>query len=288
MIAQDFDYLVPTSLSEAVSLLQKRGAGAKILAGGHSLIPMMKLRLATPECLIDIGRITELSYVNDEGGKIRIGALTTHHQIETSEVLRQRCQTLSEAAGLIGDVQVRNKGTIGGSVAHADPAADYPASLLALNAMIIAFGPKGERQIPAAQFFLDMLTTALEPNELVREIQIPVRTGRIGSAYLKVAQKASGFAICGASAVVELDGAGAISDVAVGITGVSGCAFRASAPEKALKGVKPSAESLQKACERAADGITPLEDIHASGEYRLALARIYARRALQQAIERAG
>src|SRR5436190_20392706 len=202
MIAQDFDYIVANSLTEAVNLLQKHGSGAKILAGGHSLIPMMKLRLAGPDCLIDIGRIPELSYIREDNGIVRIGALTTHHQIETSDVLRDRCETLIEAAAAIGDVQVRNKGTIGGSIAHADPAADYPASILAQDAVIVAFGPNGERNIAAADFFVDMLTTALEPNELVREIQIPVSNGRSGSAYLKMAQKASGFAICGASAVV--------------------------------------------------------------------------------------
>jgi len=288
MIAHNFDYIVPNSLSEAVNLLQKHGAGAKILAGGHSLIPMMKLRLATPECLIDIGRIPELAYIKDAGGLIRIGALTTHYAIESSDPLRRQCTTLGEAAATIGDVQVRNKGTIGGSIAHADPAADYPASILALDATIVAFGPKGERKIPASDFFVDMLTTTLEPNELVREIQIPVRGGRAGSAYLKMAQKASGFAICGASAVVELDSSGAISHAAVGITGVGSRAFRASETEKLLRGVKPAADVLKRACEHASDGIIALEDIHASADYRLDLARIFARRALEKAIERAG
>src|SRR5579871_6289372 len=163
MIAQNFEYTVATSLGEAVSLLQKHGDRAKLLAGGHSLIPMMKLRLATPQMLIDIGRLSELTYIQEDGSGIRIGALTTHHAIETSELLGRRCQTLVEAASSIGDVQVRNKGTIGGSIAHADPAADYPASLLALDATVVALGPKGERSIPATQFFVDMLTTALQP-----------------------------------------------------------------------------------------------------------------------------
>ena len=286
MIAQNFDYVVATSLAEAVNLLQKHGAGAKILAGGHSLIPMMKLRLAGPECLIDIGRIPELSYIREDNGLVRIGALTTHHEIETSDVLRDRFETLVEAAAAIGDVQVRNKGTIGGSIVHADPAADYPASILALDAMIIAFGPNGERRIPASDFFVDMLTTALEPNELVREIQIAVHNGRTASAYLKMAQKASGFAICGASAVVDLDNAGALSHVAIGITGVGLRAFRAAQVEKRLKGVKPTADLLKGACEKAAEGVIALEDIHASADYRLDLARIFTRRALETAISR--
>jgi carbon-monoxide dehydrogenase medium subunit len=288
MIAQNFEYIVANSLTEAVNLLQKRGASAKILAGGHSLIPMMKLRLAAPECLIDIGRIPELSYIREDNGVVRIGALTTHHQIETSDVLRNRCETLIEAAAAIGDVQVRNKGTIGGSIAHADPAADYPASILAQDAVIAVFGPKGERKISASDFFVDMLTTALEPDELVREIQIPIHKGKSGSAYLKMAQKASGFALCGVSAVVGLDAAGGLSHVAVGITGVGNRAFRASETEKLLKGAKPTTDALKRACALAADGIVALEDIHASADYRLDLARIYTRRALEKAIERAG
>src|SRR6516162_1146831 len=200
MIAQPFEYIVPASLGEAVSLLEKHAGRAKILAGGHSLIPMMKLRLAAPELLIDIGRIPELSYIREEDGMIRIGALTTHYEIEASDVIRKHFAALADAAGLIGDVQVRNKGTIGGSIAHADPAADYPASILAFDATVVTLGPKGERRIPASKFFVDMMTTALDPHELVREIQIPVKSGKVGSAYLKMAQKASGFAICGVAA----------------------------------------------------------------------------------------
>jgi carbon-monoxide dehydrogenase medium subunit len=287
MIAQNFEYVVPASLGEAVNLLQKHSGRAKILAGGHSLIPMMKLRLAAPEFLIDIGRIPELSYIKEDGGKIRIGALTTHYAIETSDLIHRRLTALSEAAGLIGDVQVRNKGTIGGSIAHADPAADYPAGIVAFDATIVTLGPKGERLIPASKFFVDMLTTALEQHEIVREIQIPVKTGKTGSAYLKMAQKASGFAICGAAAVVELDGSGALSNVAIGITGVGNRAFRAAKTEAELKGQKPSVDMLKKACEKASDGVVALDDIHASADYRLDLARVFAKRALQAAIDRA-
>ena len=286
MIAQNFEYVVPASLGEAVSLLEKHTERAKILAGGHSLIPMMKLRLATPEFLIDISRIPELSYIKEDGGTLRIGALTTHYTIETSDLIRRRLPALSDAAGLIGDVQVRNKGTIGGSIAHADPAADYPASILAADATIVALGPRGERQILASKFFLDMLTTALARNEIVREIQIPVKSGKSGSAYLKMAQKASGFAICGAAALIELDGSGALSKVAIGITGVGSHAFRAAKTEAELKGKKPSPEVLKKACEQASDGVTALDDIHASADYRLDMARVFARRALEAAIAR--
>jgi len=288
MIAQKFEYIVPTSLGDAVNLLQKHAGHAKILAGGHSLIPMMKLRLAAPELLIDIGRIPELTYVKEESGKIRIGALTTHQVIESSDVIKRRLTALADAAGLIGDIQVRNKGTIGGSIVHADPAADYPAAILASDATIVTLGPQGERLIPASRFFVDMMTTALEQNEIVREIQIPVKAGKTGSAYLKMAQKASGFAICGAAAVVELDAAGVLTNVAIGITGVGSHAFRAGKTEAALRNQKPSTDVIKAASEKASDGIIALEDIHASADYRLDLARIYAKRAVEAAIERAG
>jgi carbon-monoxide dehydrogenase medium subunit len=287
MIANNFEYTAATSIGEAISLLQKHGDRAKLLAGGHSLIPMMKLRLTTPGVLIDIGRLSELSYVKEDGGALRIGALTTHQLIESSEAVRRLCQSLAEAATEIGDVQIRNKGTIGGSIAHADPAADYPATLLAFEASIVVAGPNGDRTIPASDFFVDMMTTALQPNEIVREICIAPKQGRCGSAYLKMAQKASGFAICGASALVELDNAGWMASAGVGITGVAGRAYRASATEKALVGQKPSEQLLRSACEKAADMVTALDDIHASADYRLDLARIYSRRALERAIGRA-
>jgi carbon-monoxide dehydrogenase medium subunit len=286
MIAQNFEYIVPASLGDAVNLLQKHAGRAKVVAGGHSLIPMMKLRLAAPEFLIDIGRIPELSYIKEDDGKLRIGALTTHHTIHTSDIVQRRIAALADAAGLIGDIQVRNKGTIGGSVAHADPAADYPATILAAEATIVTLGPKGERQLPASKFFVDMLTTALEQNEIVREIQLPVSAGKVGSAYLKVAQKASGFAICGVTALLGLDASGVISNVAIGITGVGSRAFRAGKTEAALKGHKPTADAIKAACDKASDGIIALEDIHASADYRLDLARIYSRRAVQAALER--
>jgi carbon-monoxide dehydrogenase medium subunit len=287
MIAHNFEYIVPSSLGDAVNLLQKHAGRAKIVAGGHSLIPMMKLRLAAPEFLIDIGRISELAYIKDDAGVVRIGALTTHHAVENSPIIRNRFRALADAAGLIGDIQVRNKGTIGGSIAHADPAADYPASILAFDATIITLGPQGERQIPASKFFVDMMTTALEPNEIVREIQLHSSTGKTGSAYVKMAQKASGFAICGVAAVVEVDLSGVLSQVAMGVTGVGSRAYRAVKTEAALRGKKPEAGLIQSACAMAGDGVIALEDIHASADYRLDLARVFARRALTAAIERA-
>src|SRR5579883_540033 len=189
MFPATFEYHRAQSVKEALSLLKRLGDGAKLLSGGHSLIPMMKLRLAQPSHLIDIGGVRELSQISEEGNKILIGATVTHSEIASSPLIKQKLGLLADCAAEIGDVQVRNKGTIGGSIAHADPAADYPASILAFDATIVTLGPKGERQIPASKFFVDMMTTALEPSEIVREIQIPVKQGKIGSAYVKFAQK---------------------------------------------------------------------------------------------------
>src|ERR1044071_7325632 len=205
MIPTQFDYLTPATLDEAVSLLTQHADDAKILAGGHSLIPAMKLRLAMPQILVDIGRIKDLSYIREEGGQIRIGAMTTHYQLESSDRLREICPILPECAAQIGDVQVRNKGTIGGSLAHSDPAADWPATILALRADLVAVSANGERVIKADDFFVDMLTTALEPGEILREIRITPPSGSYGQAYLKVAQPASGFAVVGVAVNLTRD-----------------------------------------------------------------------------------
>src|SRR5882762_360182 len=217
MISAAFDYLAPKTIAEAVGLLAQHSDEAKILAGGHSLIPAMKLRLAQPQLLIDIGRISNLSYIREEGGEIRIGALTTHYQIESSERLKQICPLLPECAGSIGDVQVRNKGTIGGSLAHSDPAGDWPAAIIALRANMVAVGPSGERVIKADDFFVDLLTTALEPTEILREIRITTPTGSFAQAYQKVHHPASGFAIVGVAANLSLDSAGGCQKASLGI-----------------------------------------------------------------------
>src|SRR2546423_970819 len=197
MIPAQFDYLTPATLDEALALLAQHADDAKILAGGHSLIPAMKLRLAQPAVLIDIGRIRDLAYIREEGEAIHIGAMTTHFQIEASDRLRDICPILPEAATQIGDAQVRNRGTLGGSLAHADPAADWPAVMIALNAEIVAIGGGGERVIAADDFFVNMLTTALEAGEILREIRIPVPAGRYGQAYAKAAHPAPGFSAVG-------------------------------------------------------------------------------------------
>ncbi len=286
MIPAAFDYQVPKTLEEALRLYERHGDEAKILAGGHSLLPLMKLRLAQPRYIIDIGRLRGMSYIREENGKISIGALTTHAEIEASELVREKCPLLAETAGEIGDVQVRNRGTIGGSLAHADPAADYPAAILALEAEIVVANAGGTRTIAAKDFFVDMLTTALRPGEILSQVRVPVLAPRVGTAYAKLHQPASGFAVVGAAARVIMAG-DKMEDITLGITGLGPKAFRATAAEKALKGKKASAQLLSEAAGRAADGIEPLADIHASAEYRREMTAVFARRALERAIERA-
>src|SRR6185295_18099989 len=234
MIPSQFDYVAPKTLDEAISLLARNPEEAKILAGGHSLIPARKLRLAMPQMLIDLGRIKDLSYIREDGGRISIGAMTTHYQLESSDRLRDICPLLPETAAQIGDVQVRNKGTIGGSLAHSDPAADWPAAIIALRAELVAVKANGERVIKADDFFVDMLTTALEPGEILREIRINTPSGRFGQSYMKVAQPASGFAVVGVAVNVTRDSAGECQSVGVGITGVASKVYRASAVEQAI------------------------------------------------------
>lgn len=287
MIPAVFDYRRPTSLAEAARLLAAHADDAKLLAGGHSLVPMMKLRLASPALLIDIGRLSELSGVREQQGTLIIGAGTTHYAIASSPLVQQRCPLLAETAAAIGDVQVRNRGTIGGSLAHADPAADWPAAVLALGAQLKLIHAGGERMVPAVDFFVDLLTTAMESREILTEIHVPVPPPRSGGAYLKVPQPASGFALTGVAAQVTLGTNNTVQSAAVGVTGVSTTAFRARATERALQGQPATAEAVAQAAALATDGIEAQGDIHASAEYRLHLTRVYTRRALQRALERA-
>jgi aerobic carbon-monoxide dehydrogenase medium subunit len=253
-----FDYLRPTSLAEATRLLASHADDAKILAGGHSLLPMMKLRLSAPKILIDIGRLSELSGIHEDNGTLVIGACTTHYAAETSALLRQRCPLLAETAAAIGDVQVRNRGTIGGSIAHADPAADWPAAVLALEAQINLVHRAGTRTVNAADFFVDLLTTAMESHEILTAIRVPASPPRTGGAYLKVPQPASGFALTGVAAQVTLGANNTVQRVAVGITGVSSKPFRASATENALRGQTATPEAVAQAATRATDGVEAL------------------------------
>src|SRR2546421_1087000 len=253
MISAQFDYVRANTLDEAVSLLVQN-EDAKILAGGHSLIPAMKLRLAMPQMLIDIGRIKDLSYVIEADEQICIGAMTTHYQIESSDLLKKICPLLPECAAHIGDVQVRNKGTIGGSLAHSDPAGDWPAAIIALNAEIVAVSKKGERTIKADNFFVDMLTTALERAEILREIRINRSNGSSGTAYVKMHHPASGFAVVGVAANLLLGGDGGCEQASVGITGVSSKAYRAAAVESSLTGGPLDDKTIAGAAARATEG----------------------------------
>jgi carbon-monoxide dehydrogenase medium subunit len=285
MIPAAFEYVAPASVKEAIGLLEKHGDEAKVLAGGHSLLPIMKFRLAQPKVIVDIGRIPGLDGITAAEETVAIGALATHDAIERSQVLKEKCPLLPETAAVIGDMQVRNRGTIGGSLAHADPAADYPGAILALDAGIVVMGPKGSRTIPAREFFVEMLTTALKPSELITEVHVPVLGKGMGSAYLKHPHPASGYAVVGVAAVLTMSG-GKVQRAAIGINGVSGKAYRAAAVEKALQGQAVDEGTVSAAAAHAADGADVQSDLYASAEFRAHLASVYTKRAVLLAASR--
>ncbi len=287
MIPAAFEYHTPKSIEEAIRLLERHGDEAKLLAGGHSLLPAMKLRLAAPRYVIDLGKLRGLDYIREAKGKIAVGAMTTHTAVEMSDVLRAKCPLLPETAAEIGDVQVRNRGTIGGSLAHADPAADYPAAILALDAEIVATSKSGTRTIQAVEFFVDLLTTKLRPGEILTEVRVPVLAGKTGTAYMKLHQPASGFAIVGVGVRLSLGRGNKVEDVRVGITGVALKAYRATAVENALHGNVAEDKLFAEASRGAGNGVEPCADLHASGAYRLAMARVFTARALHRALGRA-
>ena len=282
-----FEYYAPTSAAEAAELLAKHGEDAKLLAGGHSLVPLMKLRLARPQALIDLGRIAAMSYIKEQDGGLAIGAMTRYVEIETSDLVKSRAPALADAAGLVADPQVRNLGTIGGSLAHADPAADLPAAALALGAQIITSSTGSHRSIDANDFFVDLLTTALEPTEILSEIVIPGQAPGTGSAYTKFANKASHYAIVGVAAAVTIGGDGVCQEARIGVTGAGPKAVRATQAEEALKGRKLDDAAIKAAAQTAGAGIDFNEDVHASGEYRAHLTTVYAERAIRAAASRA-
>jgi aerobic carbon-monoxide dehydrogenase medium subunit len=283
----EFDYHRPTDLAEAIALL---GGGGEVrpLAGGHSLLPLMKLRLATPTALVDLGRIPGLDAIAWEGNSVRIGALATHAAVAASDLVHESCPVLAETAAGIGDRQVRNRGTFGGSVAHADPGADYPTVLTALGATIVAQGAGGEREIAADDFFVGIFETALQPGELVTSVVVPVSGGGTGAAYAKHAHPASGYAVVGAAAVVAVSG-GTCSSVRVAIGGAVPSPVRATGVEESLTGSAPSTEAIAAAAEQVAASLPqPTGDTYASAEYRVQLAKVLAKRALAAAVDRAG
>ena len=287
MIPGAFEYHAPTSVAEAASLLAQHGDKAKILAGGHSLLPLMKLRLAQPEVLIDLAKISDLSYIRSNGGGLSIGAMTTYSEIESSSDVLNAAPALAEAAGLVADRQVRNMGTIGGCLAHADPAGDLPAVILALGAQMVTSSTGAHRTISADDFFVDLFTTALKPDEILNEIQIPALPAGTGTAYAKFANKASHYAIVGVAAVVTASG-GTCRSIRIGITGAGAKAVRASSTESALTGARLDDATIKAAAQQAGEGIDFNDDIHASAEYRAHLTRLYTERVLLEAASRAG
>jgi len=286
MYAANFDYYRPKSLKEAISLLKKK-KDAKIISGGHSLLPAMKLRVSSPAALIDIGRIKGLNEIKATKTAIKIGGLTTHAAVESSKDVMTQCAIVSEAASNIGDIQVRNRGTIGGSLAHADPAADYPTVMVAVNASVTVTGVKGKRKVAADAFFVDLFETALKAGEVLTEVSVPTMQPGQGGCYLKHRHPASSYAVVGAAAVVTLDG-GTVDNVRLVIGGVTPNPVVVTAVDHALSGHKPTATGIASACENVADAIEfPLGDIYASGEYRTHLATVLSRRAIAEAVKRA-
>jgi carbon-monoxide dehydrogenase medium subunit len=286
MYPASFDYYRPKNLKEAVALLRKT-RDAKLLAGGHSLLPAMKLRVSSPAAVIDIGRLKGLDGIKVGKSTIKIGALATHASVLASREIQKACPMLSEAAGLIGDIQVRNRGTIGGSLAHADPAADYPTVMLALEAEITATGPKGSRRIPARKFFVDLFETALKGSEILTEVAIPVMGKGEGGSYLKHRHPASSYAVVGAAAVVSLKN-DQVKTARLVVGGATEKPFLVAGVDSALAGGKPTAKALADAAALVAEAIeNPLGDLYASGDYRRHLATVLARRALAEAVARA-
>ena len=282
MIPASFEYFSPTSIKEAVDLLSSR-EDAKLIAGGQSLVPLMKLRLARPRYILDLNRIPGLDGIREEGGQIVIGCMATHAQLEYSDLLKQKCSLLPQTATTIADVQVRNQGTLGGSLAHADPAGDMPAAILALGAEMKAVGPNGERWIKAEDFFLGLLTSALEPDEILTEIRVPILE-KTKTAYLKAAQRASGFAVVGIAVCLKLDQDGSCRNIAIGVTGVADKPYRAERVEKMLTGKKLESNLIEKAAAEVARDLDVIEDINGSKEYRSHLAQVYTIRAIQAAM----
>lgn len=289
MNPSSFDYYRPESVSDAIALLQQHGENVKLLAGGHSLLPIMKLRLAEPDALIDISRIDALRGVSETGQGLNIGAMSTHRQIATDPLIDRHAPLLAVTASHVGDRQVRARGTIGGALAHADAAADYPAAILALDATIVAEGPSGERRIAGQDFFLDFLTTALEPTEVLTRIDVPSQPAGAGWSYQKLANQASGYAIVGVAVLLVVGDDGKISEARIGGTGMAAVPWRAFEAEQALRGASAEDGSAITAAANLVDlDIEALEDLHGSAEYRRRVARGLARRAIQEAIAVSG
>ena len=288
MIPAAFEYHAPTSIAEALELLARLGEDAKILSGGQSLIPLMKLRLAAPRHLIDINGIPGLAYVREADGALRIGALTRESELEDSALVRTRYPLLFDTCKVIADPLVRNLATVGGNLAHGDPANDHPATMLALEAEVVAAGRKGERRIPVASFFTGPFTTALRADEILVEIRVPVPPPRTGGAYLKLERKVGDFATAAVAAQVTLDANGTCARAGIGLTNVGATPIKAVRAEAALAGRRLDAETIKRAAQLAAEASEPAADLRGSVEYKKDIVRVLTARALGRAAERAG
>jgi carbon-monoxide dehydrogenase medium subunit len=287
MFPASFGYVAAHSVEEALRLLTQQGEDAKLLAGGHSLIPAMKLRLASPRTLIDLGTIPDLRGVRIDGDTLAIGALTVHADVASSDLVRKHLPGLAEAASVIGDLQVRNRGTIGGSVAHADPAADLPVILTALNASFVLRSLSGSRAVAADDFFTDFYTTAMTAHELLTEIRVPLPAAGSGSAYVKLPHPASGYVVVSAGVLITRQASGLCAAARVALGGLSSGPIRARTTEAELQGKSLTPEMIAAAAAKAADDADPAEDTYASAEYKRHVATVYTRRAIEAAVARA-
>lgn len=287
MFPASFGYVAARSVEEALELLEKYGEEGKLLAGGHSLIPAMKLRLTSPRTLIDLGTVPGLRGIRLDGGDLVIGALTVHAEVAASDLVRRHLPGLAEAASVIGDLQVRNRGTIGGSVAHADPAADFPVILTALNSSFVVKSAAASRVIPVDRFFTDFYTTAMAPNEILTEVRVPVPAPGSGSAYAKFPHPASGYVVVSAGALIARDPSGACALARIAVGGLGSGPVRAAAVEAELEGKALTPEAITAAAAKAGEGTGPVDDTYAPAEYKRHVATIYARRAIEAAAERA-
>jgi len=287
MIPRSFEYFSPRTLDEAIALLQKLGPEAKLLSGGQSLIPMMKLRLVSPEYIVDINRIPGLDYISESDGHLKIGALAREHQLESSETVQTKFPIIADTAKVIADPLVRSQATVCGNLAHGDPANDHPATMLALGATVVATGPKGQREISIDDFFPGLFTTALEAEEILTEIRVPIPPPKSGGAYLKLERKVGDFATAGVAVQITLDDAGACKRAGIGLTNVGFTPIKAKQTESLLTGKKLDEATIQQAGEMAASESQPMDDIRGSADYKRDLVRVLTTRALKRALDRA-
>ena len=288
MIPAPFDYHAPATLAEAIGLLQEHGDDAKVLSGGQSLLPLLKLRLASAVHLVDIGRIPGLEYIKEEGGHLKIGGRTRESALERSDLIKTKYPILYDTALVIADPLVRNRATVGGNLAHADPANDHPATMLALGAEVVATGPKGERTIPIDRFFTGIFTTALSPGEILVEIRIPTPPPRSGGAYVKLERKVGDFATAAAAVQLTLGAKGTIERIGIGLTSAGPTPIKASEAERFLQNKTPDRQTIAEAAGLAGRAASPSPDRRGSVEYKREMARVLTTRALAKAVERAG